>query len=922
MWTIIKQNSHVAIVWVAFALMVIVSFNLVGEIVRRQLAKEAEASLNFIQAKIEADLQEPQTLMLSLSETIRGMILLGYDSDIVHEYINRISKTVVRNEARVLSSNSLYGVFEVFGNIYLNDNTWQPPPDFVPQERPWYKAAVAANGEFTFTQPYMDARTQSFVLSCARRVFDEEGNPLCVLSVDVPLDRITEYVVSTKLADGGYGLLLDNELNVLAHPNSSELGRPLRSWQSGIASLTDALERDKKVAERKVKNYMNIETIVFIRNIKNGWFVGIVTPYDKYYQDVNNMRIRLTLVGLSMAVSLSFIFLRIATEKTKANARNQQKSSFLARMSHEIRTPMNAILGITEIQLQNKALPQGASEAFTKINNSGDLLLGIINDILDLSKIEAGKLELTPAKYNVPSLINDTVQLNMLRYESKPVEFKLSVDENIPLLLLGDELRIKQILNNLLSNAFKYTNRGEVSLAVTLEHVPRAGALHVPLVFRISDTGQGMTAEQVRELGDEYSRFNLEANRMTEGTGLGISITRKLIKMMNGEFFVESKPGKGTIVTVRLPQRNITIGVSGTVGKQLAEDLQKFRTHNVSQKSKVQITYTPMPYGKVLIVDDVNSNLYVASGLMAPYYLTIETATSGFEAIEKIKNGAVFDIIFMDHMMPTMDGIEAAKKLRDLGYTHPIVALTANALAGQADVFLRNGFDAFISKPIDIRQLDVLLNKLIKNKYPPEVTEAAFQQAVRVNEAQPMEVQFASDPKLAAMFVLDAEKALAELNTVLTSGFRGNDDIRQYIIDVHSMKSALANVGETELSAVALKLELAGRAADMAVMTSETPAFLEALRGMTDKYRAKEDDGVIAQEEMDNDDRVYLSEKLLAIQTACEEYDVKAANEALAELGQKKWPQSIKELLDAISEYLLFSDFDEATKLAKDFGEN
>jgi CheY-like chemotaxis protein/nitrogen-specific signal transduction histidine kinase len=626
----------------------------------------------------------------------------------------------------------------------------------------------------------------------------------------------------------------------------------------------------------------------------------------------------LILAGLSLAVSLSFIFLRIAAAKTKSDIKNQQKSNFLARMSHEIRTPMNAILGIAEIQLQNETLPQDISEAFIKINNSGDLLICIINDILDLSKIEAGKLELASAKYDVPSLINDTVQLNILYFESKPIEFKLFVDEHVPLSLIGDELRIKQILNNLLSNAFKYTERGEVVLTVTADYMPQGGTIHVPLVFRVSDTGQGMTAEQIRNLGDEYSRFNMEANRTTAGTGLGISITKHLVRMMNGEISVESEPGKGSVFTVRLPQQIVG---EKTLGREVAENLMQFRIGRAGQIKKMpQIVREYMPYGRVLIVDDVESNLYVAKGLIAPYGLSVETSVSGFEAVEKIKGGAVFDIIFMDHFMPKMDGIEAAKILRDLGYTRPIIALTANALAGQADIFLNNGFDGFISKPIDIRQLNASLNKYIRGRYPPEVVAAARRQMEKLAKPPAEKVQPAAGQELAAIFSRDAEKALERLDAIYSNAYRRTDDIRMFVINVHAMKSALANIGETGLSADALKLEQAGRAEDIKTMMAKTPAFLEARRKVIEKNKPKENDSEAAQEDLDNM-RAYLGEKLLAVQKACEEYDETTANTALAELGQKKWPHSTRKLLDTIAEHLLHSDFEDAARLAKDLCE-
>jgi len=611
----------------------------------------------------------------------------------------------------------------------------------------------------------------------------------------------------------------------------------------------------------------------------------------------------------------------LITAKEQAIQANKDKSSFLAKMSHEIRTPMNAILGITEIQLENETLSYDTQEAFGEIYNSGYLLMGIINDILDLSKIEAGKFEMSPAVYNVPSLINDTVHLNIMRYDSKPIEFNLQVDENIPSTLYGDELRIKQILNNLLSNAFKYTDEGEVSFLIGAEYESQEKAQQVTLVFRVSDTGQGMSAEQLDKLFDEYTRFNTEANRTTVGTGLGMSITNHLVQMMDGEISVDSEPGKGSTFTVRLPQEIIGEEVLGRV---VVENLKQFHLGKAEQLKKApQIVREYMPYGKVLIVDDVESNLYVAKGLMTPYGLSLETASSGFEAIDKIRNGAVFDIIFMDHMMPKMDGIEATKIIRSLGYAHPIVALTANALTGQAEMFMKNGFDGFISKPIDIRQLNFSLNKLIRDKQPPEVLDSARQQALKNNmvKSDGMEGQPASYHNLAALFVLDAEKALESLNTIHSNAYRRADDIKMFVINVHAMKSALANIGETDLSAVALKLEEAGKAEDIKVMMNKTPAFLEALRNIIEKNKPREDDGD-AGVEYSESDRTYLEEKLLAIQKACDEYDEITANKALFELGQRKWPRPIKELMDTIGLHLLQSDFEDAAELANDYAKN
>ena len=597
----------------------------------------------------------------------------------------------------------------------------------------------------------------------------------------------------------------------------------------------------------------------------------------------------------------------IAEESSKA------KSDFLAKMSHEIRTPMNAILGITEIQLQDNTLPLVTREALERIYNSGDPLLGIINDILDLSKFEAGKLELSIAPYDIASLIHDTVKLNILRYDSKPIEFKLIVNENVPANLVGDELRIKQILNNLLSNAFKYTQEGQIELTMTSESDPAQGQ-DIRLTFRISDTGQGMTAEQVRKLGDKFSRFNMEANRKTEGTGLGMNITRNLIQIMKGEIFVESTPGMGSTFTVHLPQGTTN---PEPIGKELADNLMKLNLKNTTKMRNAQISQEFMPYGRVLVVDDVETNLYVARGLMAPYGISIDTALSGFEAVDKIRDGAVFDIIFMDHMMPRMDGIEATKIIRSLGYSDPIVALTANALAGQAEMFVSNGFDDFISKPIDIRQLNTVLNRMIRDKQTQEVLDEARKQKNTLYAAGGHNI--AIDSQLAEFFVRDARKAVATLDAICKNNCRRNDDIPSFIINAHAMKSALANVGESDLSNKASELEQAGREQNVNLILSSLPAFIEGLNKVIDNLKpADEESEEEAQVVLEEADIAFLREKLQEIQKACSYLDKKTAKTALSALKQKTWPKNIRDKLSSIAENLLHSDFEEARIAAID----
>ncbi|MCL2662401.1 MAG: PAS domain-containing protein [Oscillospiraceae bacterium] len=585
------------------------------------------------------------------------------------------------------------------------------------------------------------------------------------------------------------------------------------------------------------------------------------------------------------------------TERLRQQAEdaNRTKSEFLAHMSHEIRTPMNAVIGAAEIQLQKNTNLPDAQEAFNTIYSSGHLLLSIINDVLDLSKIESGKLEILNAKYDIPSIIYDTVHLNLLRYESRTLDFNLKIDENTPLHLFGDEMRIKQIINNILSNAFKYTDEGEVEFSVSAIIESEKDCT---LVLVVRDTGQGMTAEQVSKVFDAYERFNLESNRTIVGTGLGMNITYQLVEAMGGIIHVESEPGKGSVFTVHLPQKCVGTEVCG------ADLADKMRSENFANKTKLikrQIVHEYMPYGSVLIVDDVDTNLYIAKGMMLPYGLKIETATSGIEAVNKIKHGSEYSVVFMDYMMPKMNGVEATRKIREMGYTYPIVALTANAVAGSADMFMENGFDGYISKPIDMRELSILLNRFVRDKQPQEVIEAARRQTANLQTRtinNPL-----SDAGLAKTVVRNFESSIVVLEKLYQEINSDPDaEVELYTITVHGIKGALANIGETDLSTIAYKLEQAGYDKDRTVILSETPSFIDTLRMLVIKYKPKEKSEPV---EVTDYDTELLLEKLNAIKHACESYDMSEAENAFNELKPKAWPGAISDLLDEIGENLL-----------------
>jgi PAS domain S-box-containing protein len=524
---------------------------------------------------------------------------------------------------------------------------------------------------------------------------------------------------------------------------------------------------------------------------------------------------------------------------------SKAKSQFIANMSHEIRTPMNAIMGIAEAQLDGheEELSPNIKEAFGRIYHSGSLLLQIISDLLDLSKIEAGKLDLTPGRYNVASLINDVVQINKLRFDSKPIEFKLYVDANAPASLIGDDLRIKQVLNNLLSNAFKYTQEGEVALTATFG--PGEDDSHVTLIFTVSDTGEGISSQNQKHIFAEFTRFSQSANRSTVGTGLGLSITKSLVDMMGGRILLESELGRGSAFTVHLPQ--MLSGSTAVLGKDVADSLQNQQAANMPHVKKPPVLRDRMPYGSVLIVDDVEMNIFVAKLLMKPYALNVSSAMSGFEAVERIKGHEKFDIIFMDHMMPKMDGIEATKIIRSLGYKAPIVALTANAVVGQADMFLKRGFDDFLSKPIDLRALNAILNKYVRDKHQSTAAEAAQGQEMSGNQKMPSVPGLNIERGLSvfdgdrddymsalASFSKNAPQTINNLRCVVNE-----ENISEYAINIHSLKSMCAWIcadGLREraagLEAMAKAGDLAGLAARNSFFLKDADAFLKALSSM------------------------------------------------------------------------------------------
>ena len=853
-------------VTLAFALMVTASGVFVNGMMRSYLRREAENILVQTELRILAELREPESVMIGVEKAVRDIIMTGGGADDVRRYFDEVSVLLYsKNEGFLFDG--FHGFFDAFNDTYIQVTGHEMPDDYDAKTRPWYEAAVKADGEIVHTSMYRSVGNNEYQIAFVCRIFDDDHQPLGVIAMNVLIANISAFVSDMHITENGYGFLANAQFELVAHPNPDYITGAMAENSPGHSILLDLFKQGvREIYELEALGYQGDLMVFFCKQLENGWYLGVMTPRDEYYSDLTTLVWNLGILGAALMSVMYVILIRIDYKRTKRdkiytteliNARdtatqsNRSKGIFLARMSHEIRTPMNAISSISEIQLRNNTLSQEAKEGYNKIYESGNLLLSIVNDILDYSKIDAGKLEITSGRYDIPSLINDTVQINRLRYDSKPVAFELHLAADTPLELIGDEMRIRQILNNLLSNAFKYTDTGSVALSISAEPYDKDT---VTLIFKIQDTGQGMNEDQLSRLFNEYTRFNLDTNRSITGTGLGMNITKRLVEMMGGEIFVESEAGKGSAFTVHLPQTRCGDGVCGD---EIAVRLREFNFASSTISKQVHILHEHMPYGRVLVVDDVESNLYVAKGLLIPYGLQIETANSGLEAIDLIKDGQEYDIIFMDHMMPKMDGIQATEILRDLGYAHPIVALTANAVVGQADMFLACGFDEFLSKPIDSREMDRILKDLIRNRQSSEIIEAARRVGTPAPDAPvpdapvpgapvpgTADVSVSDDEDMSDIdefFVMDAENTIETLTGLMEPArYMTDDELELYEITVHGIKSALLNIGEAGLSAVALDLEKAGKARDLDRIREMTPGLISALQALIGKFTVSE----------------------------------------------------------------------------------
>jgi signal transduction histidine kinase/CheY-like chemotaxis protein len=387
--------------------------------------------------------------------------------------------------------------------------------------------------------------------------------------------------------------------------------------------------------------------------------------------------------------------------KESAEKANRAKSDFLSSMSHEIRTPLNAIVGLSQdILLYKDKLPNEVLEDADDIVSASNTLLEIVGNILDINKIESEKMEIIEKPYDLKKEINELVRVSTTRIGEKPIDFKLDMAVDLPYQLIGDKTHVKGIINNLLTNAIKYTDSGTINL--NIKCVNRGDTCN--LIISVMDTGKGIKEEDITKLFTKFERLDIEKNSTTEGTGLGLAITKRLVEMMNGKINVQSTYGEGSLFVVQLPQK---------IGRQ--EELTP--TEMINTKLIMERLKGEFVGKRILIVDDNNLNIKVAKKALADFNFIIEEALNGEDAINLIKSGKNYDLILMDIMMPNMSGSTALKKLKEInGFNTPTIALTADAIAGAEEKYLSEGFVDYISKPFSKEQIEEKLRKVFQKK--------------------------------------------------------------------------------------------------------------------------------------------------------------------------------------------------------------
>ena len=687
---IIKRPLYAQVLFtaLAFLLMVVLSWILMSNIVHGHLIQNAETVLSLEHTQINSELRALRISLSGTSRTVNSIILRGGGAGTLQNYFYNTSDHLLNGGQRISSFDGLFGYFETFpeGPVLIRSYQYDPPDSYKPAEQAWYKMALAANGEIAETLSYTDMISGRAVLIYSLCIFDEEGKRLGVIGYRVNIDVIGKFVVETALTRGGYGMLLSEDLIMLAHPNQDLIGRELCNSEIPVYIFSEELKNRIEISERPVLSFKHEKSVAFFRVLPNGWVLGLVTPKSLYYQSVTVMALVLSFLGFMFASILIFILIHIQAARNKSDMESRHKSAFLANMSHEIRTPLNAIIGMTTIG-KSASDSERKDYCLMKIEDASNHLLGVINDILDMSKIEANKFELSSEEFDFEKLFQRVVNVVNFRVDEKGQKLKVHIDRAIPVNLIGDNQRLAQVITNLMGNAVKFTP-AEGSISLDARFMGEENG-ECTIQIAVTDTGIGISEEQQEKIFESFHQAESSTTRKFGGTGLGLAISKSIVEMMGGKIWIQSEIGKGSTFafTVRMKR--------GTGRKQglLASDIN---WGNV----------------RVMAVDDDPDILKYFKEIAQGFGINCDTAISGTEALTLVERNGSYHIYFVDWKMPGMDGIQLASELKALTPDKSVVIMISSAEWHSIEEEARKaGVDKFLSKPLFQSSIADLINE-------------------------------------------------------------------------------------------------------------------------------------------------------------------------------------------------------------------
>ena len=682
---------------------------------------------------IENHLNTAENVLQITADSVHHMLISGSTPARIHEFLVEETDNVTAQFGE-----NYHGLYGYIMSKYMDGLNWEPPEGYDPKSRDWYIVAQEHEGEVAFVPPYVDAQTGNLIISVCRMLPDRQN----ILSLDLQLNGIQDVTRELTVNGKGYGFVMDETGLIIAHRDEGKKGTHLDDTVDGAKLLATIKETGSGSFSQKSGGKRNT---YFVNNIKNDWYVVMVVGNDDLYGAVTSQLVVNVIICLLIFLLIAIFYYVghrneqdytkrmeemkleeqkavydrkvLELEKDAANASNKAKSDFLANMSHEIRTPMNAIIGMDEMILRTS--PEDPVRRYAlNIQSAGKTLLSIINGILDFSKIESGKMDLIPVDYGFASVMNDIVNMTAKKAYDKGLVYDLQVSEDIPSVLHGDEIRVRQVMLNLINNAIKYTHEGSVGVAVSFDKP--SGLLSVC----VKDTGIGIKEEDLDKLFGSFQRLEEDKNRNIEGTGLGLNIAMRLARMMGGDIKVESTYGKGTVFTATMKQDVVDETPVGDFVQNLSkarEDTDAYRPTLIA------------PNARILIVDDNEMNLEVIGSLLEETKIKVMTASSGQECLSRLKERS-FDVILLDQMMPGLSGVQTLEEIKkqNLAPNTPVVALTADAIVGARENYIKEGFTDYLSKPVMYDALEAILQKYLD----PALIETAEEADAKTGAAQ------------------------------------------------------------------------------------------------------------------------------------------------------------------------------------------